>query len=583
MTELSPSPPRQASILPAFLRDGRIIAGVLQFLFLIATVVILSQLGNQINSSLPENQKPNFDFFQNRAGFALADAGDYTPDDSYQEAFWVGVINTLRIVLPGLVATTLLGIVFGIFLLSNNWLLRTLARAYVELLRNTPILLQIIAWFFIVIFAFPALDEAIEVPTERVVQSRDLIRYLLYIILGLIYWFGLVRSRPRGTWHRPLLIAVLPIALIFTEINTLAGRNDIENEQWVALLQGAVILLGVIGLILSVIPEERRKNLLPIPEAMWRFRFSLIGLLIGWIVAIPLSGFFATLVDLAIGLLGIDGSFAFFPVMLISIKGVALPELVPTSTFPIFLGFLAIGGTVAYGAWVYLGNIIETTGRPINRGNYVVLALLGFMLLGWFFTAWIPQQETIVLSETGESVLLQEAYAEGTLSFEEEIQYANQPLLYAPPRRNARGTAIERGIELQAPYLAVFLGLVVYTSAFIAEIVRAGIQAVPKGQTEASRAVGLSGFQMLRLIILPQALRVIIPPMGNQYLNFTKNSSLAIAVSYTDLFQVMNTTINQSGQSVTGIFIVLLTYLVMSLTISVMMNAVNQRFQLVTR
>ena len=132
-------------------------------------------------------------------------------------------------------------------------------------------------------------------------------------------------------------------------------------------------------------------------------------------------------------------------------------------------------------------------------------------------------------------------------------------------------------------YLAVFLGLVIYTSAFIAEIVRAGIQAVPNGQLEASKAVGLSQSDMLRLIVLPQALRVIIPPMGNQYLNFAKNSSLAIAVSYTDIFQVTNTIINQSGQSVTGIIMVMLAYLFISLVISFMMNLINQRFQLVTR
>jgi len=124
---------------------------------------------------------------------------------------------------------------------------------------------------------------------------------------------------------------------------------------------------------------------------------------------------------------------------------------------------------------------------------------------------------------------------------------------------------------------------VVYTSAFIAEIVRAGIQAVPGGQVEASKAVGLSQSDMLRLIVLPQALRVIIPPMGNQYLNFAKNSSLAIAVSYTDIFQVTNTIINQSGQSVTGIIMVMLAYLFISLVISFMMNFINQRFQLVTR
>jgi general L-amino acid transport system permease protein len=131
--------------------------------------------------------------------------------------------------------------------------------------------------------------------------------------------------------------------------------------------------------------------------------------------------------------------------------------------------------------------------------------------------------------------------------------------------------------------MALLLGLVVYTSAFIGEIVRGGIQAVPYGQIEAARALGLSSGQMLWLVILPQALRVIIPPLGNQYLNLTKNSSLAIAIGYADLFLVTQTIMNTSGQSVTGIFMVMMTYLAMSLTISLVMNVINRRFQLVIR
>jgi general L-amino acid transport system permease protein len=113
--------------------------------------------------------------------------------------------------------------------------------------------------------------------------------------------------------------------------------------------------------------------------------------------------------------------------------------------------------------------------------------------------------------------------------------------------------------------------------------VRAGILAVPRGQLEAARALGLSYSQLLQMVVLPQALRVIIPPLTNQYLNLAKNSSLAIAISFADVYQVMNTVGNQSGQSVTSIIIVMLAYLVMSLVISAVMNWVNGRFQLVTR
>jgi general L-amino acid transport system permease protein len=131
--------------------------------------------------------------------------------------------------------------------------------------------------------------------------------------------------------------------------------------------------------------------------------------------------------------------------------------------------------------------------------------------------------------------------------------------------------------------MALFIGLVIYTSAFIGEIVRAGIQAVPYGQLEASRALGLSGWQMLRLVVLPQALRVILPPLSSQYLNLAKNSTLATAIAYADAYSVGQTIMNTSGQSVPGFIIILITYLTMSLIIATIMNIVNSRFQLVTR
>ena len=139
------------------------------------------------------------------------------------------------------------------------------------------------------------------------------------------------------------------------------------------------------------------------------------------------------------------------------------------------------------------------------------------------------------------------------------------------------------GTEISPEYMALLVALVVYTSAFIAEIVRAGIQAVPHGQLEASRALGLSQSQTLTQIILPQALRVIIPPLGNQYLNLSKNSSLAIGIGFADIFTTSTTIMNQSGQTITGFLIVMVFYLILSLIISAVMNWVNSRFQLVTR
>jgi general L-amino acid transport system permease protein len=141
----------------------------------------------------------------------------------------------------------------------------------------------------------------------------------------------------------------------------------------------------------------------------------------------------------------------------------------------------------------------------------------------------------------------------------------------------------EGGLRLTPEFSALLTGLVIYTGSFIAEVVRAGIQAVSKGQFEAARALGLSGGQVLRLVVMPQALRVIIPPLISQYLNLTKNSSLAIAIGYADVFFVGRTIINQAGRAVPVFLMVMAFYLFTSLTTSVLMNIYNRRIQLVER
>jgi general L-amino acid transport system permease protein len=141
----------------------------------------------------------------------------------------------------------------------------------------------------------------------------------------------------------------------------------------------------------------------------------------------------------------------------------------------------------------------------------------------------------------------------------------------------------EGGWVLSNNFQAVLLGLVLYTAAFIAEVVRAGIQAVPFGQIEAATALGLPHGLQLRLIILPQAMRVIIPPLINQYLNLVKNSSLAIAVAFPDLFNISQTIGNQTGQNTQVIIMVMAAYLSISLTISLLLNIINKRMQIVER
>jgi general L-amino acid transport system permease protein len=146
-------------------------------------------------------------------------------------------------------------------------------------------------------------------------------------------------------------------------------------------------------------------------------------------------------------------------------------------------------------------------------------------------------------------------------------------------RFNIRG-----GLEILPEFVALLLGLTLYTGAFIAEVVRAGIMAVSKGQTEAAGALGLRNGPTLKLVVIPQAMRVIIPPLTNQYLNLTKNSSLAVFVGYPDLVQIFTgTVLNQTGQAVEVVMITMAVYLSISLITSTVMNWYNSRIALVER
>ncbi len=138
-------------------------------------------------------------------------------------------------------------------------------------------------------------------------------------------------------------------------------------------------------------------------------------------------------------------------------------------------------------------------------------------------------------------------------------------------------------MTISSEFCALVLGLTMFSSAFIAEIVRGGILSVPKGQSEAAKALGLSDFQTMQKIVLPQALRVIIPSLTSQYVNIAKNSSLAIAIGYTDIYRIASTTINQTGRPVNVILIIMGVYLAISLTISASMNLLNRQFQIVER
>jgi general L-amino acid transport system permease protein len=228
------------------------------------------------------------------------------------------------------------------------------------------------------------------------------------------------------------------------------------------------------------------------------------------------------------------------------------PRLTPTGW--IFVVSIVVGVILAIVAWGYLRRRQERTGRStyfayVSLGILFILPLIGYLL------------------------------ARGN-PFEADV-----PIL--------SGFNFSGGYQLTPEFAALLLGLVTYTAAFIAEVVRAGIQAVDRGQLEAASAIGLSysqllslviiPSQLLSLVIIPQAMRVIIPPLISQYLNLTKNSSLAIFIGYPELFFIGKTTINQAGRAVQIFILIMAVYLSISLITSLILNIYNRRFQLVER
>ena len=229
---------------------------------------------------------------------------------------------------------------------------------------------------------------------------------------------------------------------------------------------------------------------------------------------------------------------------LISNRGIVLPWGIPTETWASYIRILGLGLLLAIVVWCGLTWYGRRTGRAPLAGFWAFVVFIAVAALGWLALPSAP------------------------LSLDIPV---------------VKGLRIAGGRSLSPEFMALLVGLVVYTSAFIADVVRAGIQSVGRGQVEAAKSVGLSGSRILRLVILPQALRVIVPPLTSQYLNLTKNTSLAVAIGFPELFHVSGTVLNQSGRAIEVIAIVMAIYLTLSLLTSAFMNWYNRRVRLVER
>jgi general L-amino acid transport system permease protein len=356
-----------------------LLAGVVAFLVIEATI---NARDNMHARGIPTD----LSFWNMPAGFDINQSFvSYSAISTYGRAFVVGLLNTLFVAIVGVIFATIVGFAVGAARLSKSWLLARLATIYVEVIRNIPLLLQLLFWY-----------NAVLKPLPGPRQSVDL--------------FGAAFINNRGLF----------------------------------------------------VPE---------PIARAGFDYVLIAFAIG-IVGSAIFWFLARQRQMQTG--------AQWPVVRVSLALVL--------GLPILVYFL--------------------TGRPLE---FVVPQLRGFNFVG--------------------------------------------------------------GVRLSPELVALLLSLILYTASFIAEIVRAGIQSVPRGQTEASLALGLRPGPVRRLVIMPQAMRVIIPPLTNQYLNLTKNSSLAVFIGYPDLVQIFaGTVLNQTGAAVQVIFITMAVYLAISLATSAVMN-----------
>ena len=230
--------------------------------------------------------------------------------------------------------------------------------------------------------------------------------------------------------------------------------------------------------------------------------------------------------------------------MYINQRGFYLTWLKLAENGSLFVAFVLAGIFLSIAIWVILRHIRERTGKETYFGRISLAVLILVPLIGWFVSG-------------------------------------GKPLMLDVPE--LKGFNFQGGLRLTTEFAALMIGLAMYTASFIAEVFRAGILAVRKGQIEAARAVGLNYSQVLMLIIIPQAMRVVIPPLISQYLNLTKNSSLALAIGYQELFAIGKVTINQAGRAVPVFLLVMGTYLVISLLTSFVLNIYNKRVQFIER
>ena len=549
----------------------------------------------------------NFSFLGARAGVPIAETPiPYTPQDPYWRALVIGLLNTLRVALVGVVLATILGVLVGVMRVSGNWLAQRIATGYVELLRNTPLAVQIIFWYTAVLSAVPPLSSnPISLPGGVLISNIGIALPWLYpsyafkawwpwlaaallVALGVWWWrrTALRRAdRPGIVWPFPLLAFVLVATGGFIEAGNRVGvPGDISLDYQVDRGRGNAYrdtndngrydpasedTLAFMPVTLRIEEGRLTANTVNVFESRRQvsstFRFPLVK----------------------------EGEF--------EEATVAFADEAEAERFSIHFTQFPSRGLIyedrdGDGEWTEGEELDAETGRGFS-GVGLMLDVIGFeryVVADRDGQVRLPRFESTVAAEEAEETTqaggnpmfgLQALQPQAASSGDEiEFSYTVSdagPLVLSRP--SVAVANYDGGIRLSTSYLAMLLSLVIYTAAFMAEIVRAGIQAVPRGQTEAARALGLKPGHIFNLIVFPQALRIILPPMISQYLNLTKNSSLAPLAAYGEMFAISVIVANQTGASVPVTLMLIVAYVVISLMFAFVLNVVNSRMALVER
>lgn len=570
---------KPAHELVPWYRNVKILAVVAQIVFVFVVIAVVTVLVlNVIRGVNTLGVRTGFGFLSDRAGFPISESViPYSEDNSYARALWVGILNTLKIALVGIVLATLLGVAVALMRLSQNWVLRQIATIYVETVRNIP--LVVLIFFFASVLLIPSLPSgvaALRWGSAYFNNSSGLIVPWPYISNYFSSWFlglglaliaavvvHLLRYRHLQKIERPgnPLLLSLPVFVLIATISyfivaaglkhpegTMAtvdiGRGRVltfvdknANESYDAgsdSVSGKIpVLLEFEEIKLEVNPQrrtEQRQNLRSV------FAFPRLQ----------------------------KGEYSQASHRFVDAEQTANLRL-HFFEFP------------SYGR-VYEDR--NNNGR-FDPGEETQEGLAeGFEGKDYRLEMTVTEfKRRVVTDLRGETRFL----AVESATEPKVTVLAASPLVLSYPYFPTERTQVSGGAVLTIPYLALLLALTFYTASFIAEITRGAILSVAKGQTEAAKALGLNPGQTFSLVVFPQALRIITPPLISQYLNLTKNSSLGIFASYQEFYAVSNIVNNQSGAAM-PIFVILIgVYLTISLTFSFMLNWYNAKTQLVER